>query len=128
MNRLPVKKILDLSGKVAMVTGANRGLGKALRPHLERNLEIGLRPEHLVVGEGSDVAEPARFQAKVEFVEPMGGETLIFLTINEVEICAKCSPNLNVKPGDVMTFTADMTHMHLIDPETGGVILNTDSN
>ena len=73
---------------------------KALRPHLERNLEIGLRPEHLVVGEGSDVAEPARFQAKVEIVEPMGGETLVFLTINEVEICAKCSPNLNVKPGD----------------------------
>ena len=46
---------------------------KALRSHLERNLELGLRPEHLVVGEGSEVAEPARFQANVEIVEPMGG-------------------------------------------------------
>jgi len=92
------------------------------RPYLDRTMELGLRAEHLVVGKGTEVTHPSRFKATVEIVEPMGGETLVFLKLNGIEVSAKCNPNIDIHPGDEMTFTADMGHMHLIDVNNGGVV------
>ena len=85
-------------------------------------VELGIRPEHLVVGEGVDIGYPARFKAYSDVVEPMGGETLVSTSINGADVVAKCNPNMTVKPGSELKLTADMDHMHLIDIDSQHVV------
>ncbi len=94
----------------------------AYRPYAGREIELGIRPEHLVVGEGVDIGHPASLKVDADVVEPMGGETLVFSSINGADVAAKCNPNMSVKPGDELKPTADMTHMHVIDTETNRVV------
>ncbi|MCU4118977.1 ABC transporter ATP-binding protein [Variovorax sp. N23] len=87
------------------------------------SLELGLRPEHLtnVGGEGlRDGA--AKVNALVEVVEPMGSETLLHARIGQVLVIAKFDADLDVAPGQTVQLAANLSHMHLIDKESGRVI------
>ena len=97
------------------------------RDHVGRPVELGIRPERFVVGEGAGAARPARLEIDVEVVEPTGGETLVFTSLNGAEVSAKCDPNVAIAPGDRVTVTADMSHMHLIDTDTGRVVRTNSS-
>ncbi len=92
----------------------------AYRPYVGRELIVGLRPEHLTEcrahGQGAELTVP------VDVVEPMGMETMVYVTIAGVEVCARVSPEVPAAPGEPMRFMADMRHMHLIDPDTGLII------
>jgi multiple sugar transport system ATP-binding protein len=61
-------------------------------------------------------------QVDIEVVEPTGGEVLVFTTIDGTEVVAKSDPNRTVRRGDRVMLTADMKHMHLIDPQTNLVV------
>jgi len=52
----------------------------------------------------------------------MGMETMVFFSINGTEISARVNPADAQQPGERMRFTADLRHMHLIDPSTNLVI------
>jgi multiple sugar transport system ATP-binding protein len=52
----------------------------------------------------------------------MGMETMIYMTLNGAEVCARVSPAAAGSPGETMRFTADLRHMHLIDPANDRVI------
>ena len=95
---------------------------EAYAPYAGRPIELGIRPEHLVVGEGTGTGHPSSFQVTIEVVEPMGGETLVVTTVNGAEIAAKCDPNIAVAPGDEVTLTADMGRMHIIEGDDERVV------
>jgi multiple sugar transport system ATP-binding protein len=92
----------------------------AYRPHVERALVLGLRPEH--VTETRSYGAGAEFAMPVEVVEPMGMETMVYFMVDGVEVCARVSPEAATAPGERMRFMADMRHMHLIDPAIDRVI------
>ncbi len=92
----------------------------AYRASLGRELVLGLRPEH--VTEARSYGSGAEFSLPADVVEPMGMETMIYITIAGSEVCARVSPESAVAPGERMRFMADMRHMHLIDPATERVI------
>ncbi len=92
----------------------------AYRAYADRELLLGLRPEHIT--ETRSYGAGAEFTMPVDVVEPLGMETMVYFTIDGIEICARVSPEAALAPGERMRFMADMRHMHLIDPETDRVI------
>jgi multiple sugar transport system ATP-binding protein len=92
----------------------------AYRAFVGRSLVLGLRPEHIT--ETRAYAGGAEFTMPVDVVEPMGMETMVYFIVDGVEVCARCSPEAALGPGERMRFMAEMRHMHLIDPENDQVI------
>jgi multiple sugar transport system ATP-binding protein len=81
-----------------------------------------LRPEHITEARSQREPGTAEFAVPVEVIEPMGMETMVFFSINGTEISARVNPADAQQPGERMRFTADLRHMHLIDPSTNLVI------
>jgi len=48
----------------------------------------------------------------------MGMETMVYFSVNGAEICGRVAPNAASSPGETMQLSADLAHMHLIDPAT----------
>src|SRR5437016_4515361 len=59
------------------------------RPSVGKDLTFGIRPEHLTEAKTNGSKNLATFDAGVEVVEPMGHETMVFVTINGVEVCCR---------------------------------------
>ena len=45
-------------------------------------------------------------------------ETMVFFTINGVEVSGRVEPSAARGPGEKMSLSVDMNKMHLIDPGT----------
>ena len=71
---------------------------------------------------GVGVRKRVRVDATVEFIEPMGNDTMVTFRVAETEIVARCSPEAALGRGATMSFSIDMDRMHLIDPDTQYVI------
>ncbi len=92
-------------------------------PHVgQASLVLGLRPEHIT--ETRPHVEPNQhdFEVPIDVVEPMGMETLVYFTVNGVEVCARVNPNAPAEAAKPMTLRADLSNMHLIDDTTGKVL------
>ena len=48
--------------------------------------------------------------------------TVVYVTHDQVEVCARAQPRAVSEVGEAMGFTIDMARMHLIDPRTDKVI------
>ncbi len=91
-------------------------------PHGNKEMLLGLRPEHL-----TDMLDPGRpdlapFRLTVDVVEPMGMETLVHFFQGKTPAIARVSPDSTAQPRDVLQLQADMTNMHLIDAASGTVV------
>ncbi|MGZ9811670.1 ABC transporter ATP-binding protein [Pseudoroseicyclus sp. H15] len=86
--------------------------------HRGRDLTLGLRPEALSPSPGGASLGPAH----VSVTEPLGTETLIYLTLAGTEAAARLSPDQAPRPGETVTLSADFTQAHLIDNATGKVL------
>ena len=62
------------------------------------------------------------FSARLDVVEPMGMETMVYFVVDGVEVCGRVDPAAAGKVDEVMPLVADLNQMHLIDPRTEQVI------
>ncbi|MDP1837865.1 MAG: sugar ABC transporter ATP-binding protein, partial [Reyranella sp.] len=62
------------------------------------------------------------FDMVIDVVEPMGMETMVYLTIGAAEICGRVNPNAGAVATQSMKLRADLSNMHLIDDGTGKVL------
>jgi multiple sugar transport system ATP-binding protein len=93
------------------------------KPHVGKaRLLFGLRPEHII--EQRPHLEPGQhpFDVKLEVVEPMGLETLVYFMVAGTEVCGRVAPNSVGRDGERMKLVADMSHMHLLDDASGAVL------
>jgi multiple sugar transport system ATP-binding protein len=83
---------------------------------------LGLRPEHII--ETRPHIEPNQhdFDMTIDVVEPMGMETLVYFTVNGIEVCGRVNPNAGAAAAKSMKLRADLSNMHLIDDTTGKVL------
>jgi multiple sugar transport system ATP-binding protein len=109
-----------LSGEIAFPVPEDRT--QRYRPHVGKDLLFGLRPEHITEPRGYTNGRGRDFTVGVDVVEPMGMETMIFFAINGTEVCARVDPSAEARPGEAMRLSADLSKMHLIDPQTETVL------
>jgi len=76
-----------------------------------RAVTFGLRPEHLsLAAEG--------FTATAQVIEPLGADTLVFFEIAGRELVCRLPPRSVRASGETLRLAADMTQMHLFDPQS----------
>ena len=92
------------------------------RDYVGRDMVLGLRPEHVTERRHRTSHDQVEFSADVVVLEPMGMDTMVFFDIAGQEICARAQPSAVVPVGHRMALTADMRHMHLINPQTDRVV------
>jgi multiple sugar transport system ATP-binding protein len=83
-----------------------------------KQMIFGLRPEHITEPRGGAPGEKSEFTAKLDVVEPMGMETMVFFRVEGTEVCGRVEPTSAAGPGQPMRLRANLNHMHLIDPAT----------
>src|SRR5438874_1071621 len=91
-------------------------------PRVGHELIFGLRPEHIREGRGEVPPGSAAFEARLDVVEPMGMETMVYFLVDGVEVCGRVDPAAAGTMGEPMRLVADLNQMHLIDPRTELVI------
>src|SRR3984957_16625677 len=106
----------------AIVLPGPAGPGPRCRPAVGRDLLLGLRPEHLTEPRRNAAEDGSEFSVTLDVVEPLGMETMVFFPVNGQEICARVDPAAARGPGEQMRLSANVEHMHLIDPPTDTVL------
>src|SRR5690349_7576744 len=109
-----------LSDKIAFAVPTERL--PRYKASVGKELTFGIRPEHLTEAKTNGSKNLATFDAGVEVVEPMGNETMVFITIAGTEVCARTDPNAGAKVGAPLKVAAHLDHMHLIDNASGRVL------
>ena len=82
---------------------------------------LGLRPEHLS-DRRSGGPDEAELPLAVDLVEPQGVDTMAVGHVGTAEVCARLAGTTAARPGDRLRLIADLSQMHLIDPENDRVI------
>ena len=91
-------------------------------PFADKDMLFGIRPEHVTERRPHANGAQQDFDAKVDVLEPMGIDTMVYFTIGQTEVCARAEPNAVSNVGEAMGFTVNMDKMHLIDPSTDTVV------
>ncbi len=80
-------------------------------------LLLGVRPEHVTVALDGDGAAGTR--GRVYLVEPMGAETLVTVTIDEVRITARAPAGFEPEAGELVRVRPDLSRAGWFDAATG---------
>jgi multiple sugar transport system ATP-binding protein len=111
---------LVLTGDIRLPVPAERSARYA--PQAGREVLLGIRPEHLTEPRQGR-AGYAPIEVTPEVIEPMGMETLVHFHLGPArDLCARLDPTVPAEPGRAMQLTADLSNMHLLDPESGRVL------
>lgn len=90
-----------------------------LRARADGPITLGVRPEHVHAEDAFVAAHPAmRRRARVEVVEPLGNETILYLLSDDITLVAKTTRR-PPQVGDVLDIAPDMERVHFFDPLSG---------
>jgi len=124
MNFVPCEVTSD-GGRAVLVApsfrysleGAARALGETAP---DREVVLGVRPEDIRV---ATVDPGSGLGGRVELMESLGSENIVYATIGGVRLVATTDPNFVVQPGDAVWLDFDATKLHLFDPVTERTLL-----
>jgi multiple sugar transport system ATP-binding protein len=121
MNFLPAQVALDGGAPVLKLNNATlpspADRRDALLPYVGKTVEVGLRPEHFLAGDGEpDLLVP------VDMAELLGPTTLVHFTLAGVPCAAMLAPQHALPEGGQQALRIAHDRMSLFDPNTGGAI------
>ena len=86
-----------------------------------REVVLGTRPENVAV---IPDAEERAANIKVDVVEPLGNENVIYLLAGDQPFVARVAPECRVNPGQSVAVSFDLDKIHVFDKETENTLLN----
>jgi multiple sugar transport system ATP-binding protein len=96
----------------------NDRLARSPAARAGRRVLLGVRPENVRVGESGSPRE-VRIEARVEVIEPLGDETLLYLRVAGQTLIGKADPHKRIAVNDVLPVSVDPDRVHFFDLETG---------
>jgi multiple sugar transport system ATP-binding protein len=95
-----------------------------LQPYVGKDIIFGVRPE-AIDEEAPDVSDSDRtgFKATVEVVEPMGNETIVYVTTGRSPLVARLITRREITPGSQIDLFVDMRRVHFFDPSDENTIV-----
>ena len=91
--------------------------------YVGKQVVFGIRPEDVHDEEVYIVQMPdSVLEAKIDVIEMLGSETLLYMRVGEVSINARVNPRIKAKVEDVIKVAIDANKIHLFDKETEKVI------
>ncbi|MCC7047820.1 MAG: ATP-binding cassette domain-containing protein, partial [Alphaproteobacteria bacterium] len=95
--------------------------GAQLRRHGARDVVVGVRPQHLMLGEGGNGT--LRFQATLSTSEQLGDQQLLDARVGDTPIrVAGVDPSLTLADGAPLTLAVVPDNIHLFDKASGNVL------
>jgi multiple sugar transport system ATP-binding protein len=88
-----------------------------------KDVIFGIRPEH--IEDRMYCIDPISdncFSAHVDFIEPMGSEMILYLSVGQISLVAKVTPKTSARKDSVIGVHVDMDRVHVFDKENGRVI------
>jgi len=80
---------------------------------------LGIRPEHMEVGDGAKTTDGATLRAKVDVVEFLGNEELLHVNVGDHDLVAIVDAKHRVRPGDILELHVSQDKVHLFDQNEG---------
>jgi multiple sugar transport system ATP-binding protein len=91
---------------------------RADNPVTARAAVLGVRPEHIRIDSDAEEGATKEFPAVVDIVEPMGADTLIWLTVEGQSMSARVESNETYTPGQKVKVRLRMNLASVFDAET----------
>ncbi len=90
-----------------------------LQFYIGRELVLGIRPEDLEdAAHTQNTKHDRTLKAKVEVVEHLGAETMLYLSLGSIPIAARVHPESRAAVGEMVELVLDMDKAHLFDKQT----------
>jgi len=83
--------------------------------YANKKVILGIRPEHVY---DTDSNNNQQVKVKIDLVELIGSESVIYTTLKDTKLIAKTGVNTDIKIGDEMNFTLDLKMAHCFDAKT----------
>jgi multiple sugar transport system ATP-binding protein len=93
---------------------------KKLQKYLDKEITIGIRPEDVLLSSERPLTEDISVQ--LEVVEPMGNETLLYFTLQDVQMIARGNPNQQYRAGNIYFLQINRSKLHFFDMKNGTTI------
>jgi multiple sugar transport system ATP-binding protein len=89
--------------------------------HVGKELILGIRPEQITDARSAQRGgQDIHFRKfKVGLVEPTGPDTLIFIRINDKDVCCRVRPDYACHTGESMDLALNFSKAVIFDPDTG---------
>ena len=96
-----------------------RERGEVMRSYLGQEVVFGVRPEDIYVPPyvPEDI-DAVSVKAKVDVVELVGNEILLYLTVGDLPIVARVDPRLSLTADDKLEIVLDRSNCHCFDRKT----------
>jgi multiple sugar transport system ATP-binding protein len=90
-----------------------------LAPLMPKQVEFGVRPEHIRINAGAEAGLSESFDAVVDIVEPMGSDSLVWLNLGGQTMSARVESSEQYRPGEKVKIRFRVGLASLFDEATG---------
>ena len=113
---------LDMEGERLRIVGA---LPASLAALENRELVMGIRPDDIPMsGEGSSLPLHALVRSKVDVIEPLGSETLLYWRLAGATAISRTNPGASIHVDQEIEMELDLSRAHFFDAATGESLLS----
>jgi len=122
MNFFPAKLTGSAAAPVADAGFFQAPLGAGTSRSSGRDVIVGIRPEDIDAGVRPDQSAYVPVEARVEVVEFLGNEFLLYLSAGGQTFVARVDTRIQAQPGATLRVGFDRSKLHVFDKETGEAI------